>query len=78
MFIIDVETPGKNELLGVVHAHDPLPFLFRLGEGWQEHAGEDGDDGDDDEEFDEGESATEANGVGMRVYSHKANVVAVW
>jgi hypothetical protein len=33
-------------------------LLLRLGQGWQEHPGQNGDDGDNDQKFDERKPAT--------------------
>ncbi len=58
--VLGIESPGHGKLFVVIHANDALPLGFRLGEGGEEHSGENRDDGDDDQEFDEGESGTRA------------------
>ena len=55
--IINVQAPGKIQLLGVVHAHDAVRFRLRFRKGGQKEAGEDRDDGDHDQQFDKGETA---------------------
>ena len=56
---------GQLELLQVVHAGDALGLRLRLGQGGQEHAGQNGNDRNDHQKFDEGERAPrpEVHGV---------------
>ena len=53
--VVGVQGHTDTDLLQLAGAADPAGLLTGLGEGWQQHAGEDGDDGDDDEELDQGE-----------------------
>jgi hypothetical protein len=52
---VRVKAPGEHELAGVVHAGHGVGLDLRLGQGRQEHGGQDGDDGDDDKQFNERE-----------------------
>src|SRR6185369_12070150 len=49
VIIAGIHLPGQLQLFEVVETGDPLRFHFCLGQGGQQHGGEDGDDGDDDE-----------------------------
>ena len=53
--VAGVHGDGQPNLLHVGRAGDGAGLLARLGEGGEQHRGEDGDDGDDDEELDESE-----------------------
>ena len=52
-----VHLPGQNQLLLVARAGCTGGFRFRLGQGRQEHTGQNRDDGNDDQQLDQGETA---------------------
>ena len=54
--VAGVHGDGQPNLLHVGRAGDGAGLLARLGEGGEQHRGEDGDDGDDDEELNEREA----------------------
>ena len=50
-----IHVEGESQLFHLGRAADGLGFFTGLGEGRQQHGGEDGDDGDDHQQFDQGE-----------------------
>jgi hypothetical protein len=56
--VIGVHGGTHRQLLEVVHAPGGQRFALGLGEGGQEHAGQDGDDGDHYQQLDEREGST--------------------
>ena len=53
--VASVHVEGEAQLLGVGRAADGLGLFTGLGEGRQQHGGEDRDDGDDHQQLDQGE-----------------------
>jgi hypothetical protein len=47
-----VHLEGEANLPIIVEATRSLCFAFRIGQGWQEHPGQNGNDGNDHEELD--------------------------
>src|SRR5712671_4132623 len=62
--VLRVEVPGESKLFQAVHAGDALGLGFGLGQGRQEHPGQDGDDRNDDQQFNQGEGADREFGRG--------------
>ena len=68
--VLGVEHEGDAELLHVVDAGDGAGLLSGLGQGWQQHGGEDGEDGDDDEQLDQREGVSLHGGFGPFFFGH--------
>ena len=66
--VIGVHQPSERHLALIVHTEDAVRFSFRLTEGREQHACEDGDDRDDDKELDQGECLPLLSHEGFRIH----------